>query len=83
MKDYGNGYSIEELATKYRLSVRTCYRALDDAKQEARIQLAQVEDARKAEILAAYKNSVPLKEMIAKFNVADEMDCEANQIERI
>ena len=60
MKDYGNGYSIEELATKYRLSVRTCYRALDDAKQKARIQLAQVEDARKAEILAAYKNSVPL-----------------------
>ena len=45
MKDYGNGYSIEELATKYRLSVRTCYRALDDAKQEARIQLAQVEDS--------------------------------------
>lgn len=71
MKDYGNGYSIEELAAKYRLSVRTCYRALDDAKQEARIQLAQVEDARKAEILAAYKNSVPLKEMIAKFNVAE------------
>lgn len=71
MKDYGNGYSIEELATKYRLSVRTCYRALDDAKQKARIQLAQVEDARKAEILAAYKNSVPLKEMIAKFNVAE------------
>lgn len=70
MKDYGNGYSIEELAAKYRLSVRTCYRALDDAKQKARIQLAQVEDARKAEILAAYKNSVPLKEMIAKFNVA-------------
>lgn len=27
--------------------------------------------ARKAEILAAYKNSVPLKEMIAKFNVAE------------
>lgn len=71
MKDYGNGYSIEELAAKYRLSVRTCYRALDDAKQKARIQLAQVEDARKAEILAAYKNSVPLKEMIAKFNVAE------------
>lgn len=71
MKDYGNGYSVEELATKYRLSVRTCYRALDDAKQEARIQLAQVEDARKAEILAAYKASVPLKEMIAKFNVAE------------
>ena len=63
MKDYGNGYSIEELAAKYRLSVRTCYRALDDAKQKARIQLAQVEDARKAEILAAYKNSVPLKEV--------------------
>lgn len=37
----------------------------------ARIQLAQVEDARKAEILAAYKNSVPLKEMIAKFNVTE------------
>ena len=72
MKDYGNGYSIEELAAKYRLSVRTCYRALDDAKQKARIQLAQVEDARKAEILAAYKNSVPLKEMIAKFNVAGQ-----------
>lgn len=72
MKDYGNGYSIEELAAKYRLSVRTCYRALDDAKQEARIQLAQVEDARKAEILAAYKNSVPLKEMIAKFNVNEK-----------
>lgn len=71
MKDYGNGYSIEELAAKYRLSVRTCYRALDDAKQEARIQLAQVEDARKAEILAAYKNSVPLKEMIAKFHVTE------------
>ena len=70
MKDYGNGYSIEELATKYRLSVRTCYRALDDAKQEARIQLAQVEDARKAEILAAYKASVPLKEMIERFHVA-------------
>ena len=69
MKDYGNGYSIEELAAKYRLSVRTCYRALDDAKQKARIQLAQVEDARKAEILAAYKNSVPLKEMIALDNV--------------
>ena len=45
MKDYGNGYSIEELAAKYRLSVRTCYRALDDAKQKARIQLAQVEDS--------------------------------------
>ena len=73
MKDYGNGYSVEELATKYRLSVRTCYRALDDAKQEARIQLAQVEDARKAEILAAYKASVPLKEMIAKFNVAENL----------
>lgn len=71
MKDYGNGYSIEELATKYRLSVRTCYRALDDAKQEARIQLAQVEDARKAEILAAYKASVPLKEMIERFHVAE------------
>lgn len=71
MKDYGNGYSIEELAAKYGLSVRTCYRALDGAKQEARIQLAQVEDARKAEILAAYKNSVPLKEMIAKFHVTE------------
>lgn len=70
IKDYGNGYSIEELATKYRLSVRTCYRALDDAKQEARIQLAQVEDARKAEILAAYKANVPLKEMIERFHVA-------------
>ena len=71
MKDYGNGYSVEGLATKYGLSVRTCYRALDDAKQKARIQLAQVEDARKVEILAAYKNSVPLKEMIAKFNVTE------------
>ena len=33
--------------------------------------MAQVEDARKAEILAAYKASVPLKEMIERFHVAE------------
>ena len=55
MKDYGNGYSVEELATKYRLSVRTCYRALDDAKQEARIQLAQVEDVERPKFLLRTK----------------------------
>lgn len=71
IKDYDNGYTIKELATKYKLSTRTCYRALDDVKQEARIQLAQEENAKKAEIIAAYKNSVPLKEIIAKFNVTE------------
>lgn len=33
--------------------------------------MAQVEDARKAEILAAYKASVPLKEMIERFHVTE------------
>lgn len=50
------------------VSDMTVDQILTNRKQMA---VSVIENARKAEILAAYKNSVPLKEMIAKFNVAE------------
>lgn len=66
-KDYNNGCNVKEIATKYGVSISTCYRALDIAKQEKRVQKARLKSARNAEVVADYKSGVPVKEIAAKY----------------
>ena len=69
VEDYRNGLTVSELANKYGLSGRSCYRLIEDPEQTARIKKVEYQKNRNEEIIRLLLEGLSVQQVAEKLNV--------------